>query len=437
MKTYQSCTIGLLGLLGASGCDVVLGMDPGQLDPIRTVSGVLSKDATWKADQVTTLEGIVYVDSGATLTIEEGTRIVAKKGAALYVRRGGKLVARGTKEKPIVFTSAASSRAPGDWHGVYLCGRAPINGVPSTGYTPDTIPSYQGEGQVPEEDRCGGDISEDSSGEVRFVRIEFTGAENPWGGASAGLELAGVGSGTVVDHVQVHATVDDAVVMFGGTVQLKYVLVTRGLEDAFDWAYGWRGKAQFVAAWSSDDGFEGGADEMDALDKSPNDDMPSNAMIYNATLVGDPNTGSIGLNLESGIQGKFYNVLVANFFDYGVSIELDATKDNAVAGTLDVRNSIFSNPVNFDPRTLSGAWQAQTWLMTEDPTRMNRALPEGKHGIRSLTPGALDFSLVDGAPGLSGAAAPPDDGFFEPVNFVGACGATCPEFEGWTDEPVD
>lgn len=435
MQNFHRWIIGLVFIFGASGCDAVFGMTPGTLYPFRVVSGVLTEDTTWLSNQTTRLEGVVQVQSGVTLTIEAGTQVVATTGAALYVHRGARIVARGTKDKPIVFTSAAKFRAAGDWHGLFLCGQAPINGAPKTGFVDDASPLDPQKDQV----ACGGTNSGDSSGELRFVRIEFGGQNNADGIPPGGLELVGVGSATVIDHVQVHRTVDDGIVIYGGAVPLEYVMVTQAGEDFLDWAYGWRGKLQFFIGTGSEDGLEGGDGEMgDSFENTPESTFPSNATIYNATIVGDPTKTSTGLNLNSGIQGQFFNVLVAECGEWGVSIDAEETKDNAIAGTLDVRNSIFSNMINFDPRELSGSWQAETWLMTDDPTRMNQALPVGKHGIRSIAPGALDFSLVEGAPGLSGAATPPNDGFFDPnATFIGACGKTCPEFEGWTAWPVD
>ena len=140
------------------------------------------------------LKGWVYIANGAQLTIEPGTLIKGDKQtkAAIIVERGGKLIAQGTPSQPIVFTSEQEKgqRKPGDWGGIILCGKAPNN---------------QSEMQIEGGPRTkhGGNVSDDNSGIVSYVRIEFAGYPFDKDKEINGLTFGSVGSGTQIDHVQV------------------------------------------------------------------------------------------------------------------------------------------------------------------------------------------------------------------------------------------
>jgi hypothetical protein len=143
------------------------------------------------------LKGYVYVTNGATITFEPGCVVVSdvtEKGA-LIIERGAKLIAAGTATNPIVFTSGkpAGSRAPGDWGGIILLGKAPTN------RPLDPAPVI--EGGVGRQ--YGGTDPLDDSGILKFVRIEFAGIAAEPGSEINGLTLGGVGSGTIIENVQV------------------------------------------------------------------------------------------------------------------------------------------------------------------------------------------------------------------------------------------
>lgn len=201
------------------------------------------------------LKGWVYINDGAELTIEPGTVIKGDKGtkAALIARRGGKLIAQGTKEAPIVFTSnqPAGSRKPGDWGGIILCGKArnnqgkmPIEGGPNAEH--------------------GGDDDTDNSGVLSYVRCEFAGFPFAVDQEINGITFGSVGSGTKVDHLQVSYSNDDSYEWFGGSVNAKYLVAYHGWDDDFDTDNGFSGKIQFclgirnprIADQSVSNGFE-------------------------------------------------------------------------------------------------------------------------------------------------------------------------------------
>lgn len=185
------------------------------------------------------LKGWVYVDEGATLTIEPGTVIKGDKAtmAALIIKRGGKINAQGTASAPIVFTSnqAKGSRKPGDWGGVILLGKAKNN---STEMIIEGGPNAM----------HGGNDDADNSGVLSYARIEFAGYPFETDKEINGLTLGSVGSGTKIDHVQVSYCNDDSFEWFGGTVNAKYLIAYHGWDDDFDTDNGFSGKLQFLLA---------------------------------------------------------------------------------------------------------------------------------------------------------------------------------------------
>lgn len=202
-----------------------------------------------------TLKGWVYIADGAELTIEPGTVIKGDKAtkAALIAERGGKLIAQGTAQEPIVFTSAQAkgNRKPGDWGGVILCGKAQNN---------------QQEMQIEGGPRTkhGGNDNADNSGVLSYVRIEFAGYPFEKDKEINGLTLGSVGSATQIDHVQVSYSNDDSFEWFGGMVNAKYLVAYKGWDDDFDTDNGFSGKVQFglavrsskIADTSQSNGFE-------------------------------------------------------------------------------------------------------------------------------------------------------------------------------------
>ena len=180
------------------------------------------------------------------LTIQPGVRIFASAGSDyLIVNRGSQIYAEGTATSPIIFTSRQSvegttnDNSQGQWGGVILAGRAPQANcvltapVTCTGQVEGTSAFY------------GGNTVADNSGRFRYVQINFSGFAISTGNELQGLTLAGVGSGTTIDHVQVHNSADDGIEIFGGNVNLSHIVITGADDDGLDTDTGWRGGAQF------------------------------------------------------------------------------------------------------------------------------------------------------------------------------------------------
>jgi len=184
--------------------------------------------------------------SRGQLNVEPGVQFFASSGSDyLIVNRGSQIFAEGTESQPIVFTSRANVEgstdlnSQGQWGGIVLAGRAPQANcqltapVTCTGSVEGTSASY------------GGNTPADSSGRLRYIQIKFSGFEISPGNELQGLTMAGVGSGTTVDHIQVHNSSDDGIEIFGGNVNLRHIVITGADDDGLDTDTGWRGGAQF------------------------------------------------------------------------------------------------------------------------------------------------------------------------------------------------
>lgn len=260
--------------------------NPSRID--EYIQGTITSNKTLTANKIWGLKGVVFVASGATLTIEPGTIIMGGVGetSALCINRGGKIIADGTPSKPIVFTSGvvAGSRDRGDWGGLLIMGKAPTNLVEAPiegGIADDANTRVNG--------WFGGNDPNDNSGILRYVRIEFAGiAESPDNELN-GLTLGAVGAGTTIDHVQVSYSNDDSYEWFGGTVNCKHLIAYNAIDDDFDTDNGFSGIVQFglekrltdVADQSNSEAFESDNDAS-ASEKQPF----TKALFSNITVIG-------------------------------------------------------------------------------------------------------------------------------------------------------
>jgi hypothetical protein len=255
--------------------------------PVVTIKGEITANTTWSRANIYKLEGWVYVTDGVTLTIEPGTVVKGDKNtkAALIIERGAKIMAEGTAQRPIVFTSNQPrySRAHGDWGGVIICGKAPTNW---------TAGEAQIEGGV--RSKYGGTDANDNSGTLKYVRIEFAGIAFAPNNEINSLTLGGVGAGTTIDNVQISYAGDDGIEFFGGTVNTKHVVTVRTWDDDFDTDNQYNGKNQFmfalrdpnVADVSGSKAFEGDSYLAGTIDGKTNNNNATKAIFSNCTVVG-------------------------------------------------------------------------------------------------------------------------------------------------------
>lgn len=405
---------------------------------ICTLTGDIAEELTLKkADGPYLLKGGVFVGSAdgsktGVLTIEPGTIVYGEEQSFLAVGQGSRLEAAGTKDAPIVFTSAKDegSRAAGDWGGLIINGRAPLN----TGAT------AEGEGGT---GVYGGDKADDNSGTLEYVRVEFGGYQISDDNELNGIAFQGVGSGTTIEHVQVHRSKDDGIEFFGGTAQAKYILVSGIGDDNLDWTDGWQGKVQFFAAvqygYDADNGIE--ADNNGDNNTATPVSSPT---ISNVTLVGRPasDKSDLGMLIREGTQGKLFNVVVTGFNDTCLSLDQDATFDNVTAGTLTLQGAILNCPeattycdlrqVGADASCSDDGLDhsaVQTWFesgMGNEVVDPLVAAPAPEDAAPALVPAA-------GSPALSGFVDP-GDSWFKAVDFRGAVGSQ-DWTAGWTAFP--
>ena len=225
-------------------------LQAGRAQAILDGTNPIAVSRTLYADTVYVLKGFVKVAPGATLTIQPGTKIVGDTntvGSSLYVLRGARLEANGTRDHPIVFTSQreAPHRKPGDWGGIVIIGRGVINRTANPILT-------EGPAGV-SENYAGGTDNNDSSGSLRFVRIEFAGYDVSSGSGQElnSLSMYAVGRGTTLEYVQALAGLDDSFEWWGGAVDGRYLVSYESGDDHFDWTEGYRGRNQFLIAYQS------------------------------------------------------------------------------------------------------------------------------------------------------------------------------------------
>ncbi|MBK7860890.1 MAG: hypothetical protein IPJ65_20255 [Archangiaceae bacterium] len=403
-------------------------MEPDAVD----VTQDLTADTTWHSGKTYTLKQLIYV-MGGTLTIEPGTTILGDRTSALIVTRDGRLHAEGTREKPIVFTSSApeGSRDTENWGGLVLNGRARIN---------VTGGENNSEGVADEpRNKYGGTDDTHECGVLKYVRVEFAGRPLTMDNELNGITLNGCGSKTLLDFVQVHRGKDDGIELFGGTANLKHIVLTGSDDDGLDWDQGWSGKVQFLVVQQLA-GYGNHGIEADN-NRTNHDLLPRSApTLYNVTLVGrnpdtTPSEGpSRGIIFREGTAGVLANAIVTNFTSAGLIVDKASTAGQWSSGALKVQNSIFWNNPNV-------GWQ-NFMLMPDNGFDEADALSAVALANRQVDPqltaptaAVPSWAPKSGSPALSGAATPPDDGFFDPAaTFVGAVGAD-DWTSGWTVMP--
>lgn len=424
------------------------------------LEGRITSNRTLKKDYVYKLRGLVYVTNGAVLTIEPGTKIVGELGrnGGLIITRSSKIIADGTVDNPIVFTSESSTPTRGDWAGLVILGNAPTNA------------SFNGqagigeiEGGINNSDGLGlyglGSSSNpaDNSGILRYVRIEYAGYAFLPDKEINGLTLGGVGNQTVIDYVQVSYANDDSFEWFGGTVNCKHLIAYKGLDDDFDTDNGFAGKVQFaigfrdssVADISGSNGFESDNDASGSV-TTPQ----TSAVFSNVTLVGPRATlNNMGnSNFKRGIhirRNSALSVFNTVIMGWPTGWLLDAstgapTDNNLTAVTpkaVYANNIIAGNNTQLNYTASSSA--PTGWTATDFASYMNRV--NGGNSLLSTSAEVLltdpfkydnsvDFNPLNNSPVLSAAAFsdPKLTSWFTATTYVGACAENDIWWKGWS-----
>jgi len=409
------------------------------------VSGEIAEDTTWTCDNLYVLDGRVWVVGDSTLTIEAGTLVLGETGvaggSALGVTRGSQLNAVGTAADPIVFTSGnvEGARVTGDWAGVFLLGSATTNdgscemdGDAATpecdapGYLEDRI-----EGIEVDDDRgrYGGADDASSCGTLRYVRIEFAGAELSPDNELNGLTVGGCGSGTELSYIQVHRGKDDGIEFFGGTASLDHAIISGPSDDGLDCDEGWRGTGQFIVVHQFA-GIGDNAIECDSLG-SDEDAMPrTNPNLANLTLVG-AGEGRVAV-LREGFNATITNAVAYNF---DAPPDLRAAEVDLSAewpSQLSWSNSYFY---------MTGDWPTETGEDDDDGGFDEQAAFEDAAQMNDFTTdtmlGSIDMSAPDYMPGAALAAPAPTFGDTSAA-YAGAFESGGTNWaDGWTAFPTN
>ncbi len=297
MKVFKNANVVLASMLIAAlmtACKQPTGGD----DESHDLKGNLLENKTLVSGKTYTLSGGFHIKKGATLTIEPGVTILAVDDNTpdyILVEQGAKIMAEGTANSPIIMNS--ESKVPGAWGGLHICGNAPVNIGAGTSEIGNAA--------------YGGSNSNDNSGVVKYVRLEYTGYSLDEETESNGLTLYGVGKGTKIEYVQCYIGKDDGVEFFGGTVDVKYMIVSGCGDDSFDWTQGWCGEGQYMIADQTADPTNGDClIEADNNSKTPDASPVSFPTLSNLTLIGHNAEGSKGIRLRAGTFANISKALI-------------------------------------------------------------------------------------------------------------------------------
>jgi hypothetical protein len=408
---------------------------------IDTVDTDITTNTTWTSSRIYLLKGYRFVKDGATLTIEPGTIIRGDKASkgTLIVTRSGKIIAEGDTNNPIVFTSnePLGLRNYGDWGGIVILGNARIN-------VPGGTAIVEG-GLLGNDAIYGGTDDDDSSGVLKYVRIEYPGIAYQPNSEINGLTLGGVGRRTVIQNIQVSYSGDDSYEWFGGNVNCKNLIAYRGWDDDFDTDFGYTGMVQFVSSMrdpsiadqSQSNGFESDNDGTGTTN------TPITAPIFsNVTIIGPKEGGTPAtlyrraLHLRRNTKTSVYNSLFVGY-PTGLHIDGSAAQLNATNNSLQIENVIFANMTNnFEQSSGTNTWSGMGGYF-RDSSRNNQTdsvhllgLPTGYNNLTSP-----EFLPTSGSVLLWGASFQNirlTNPFFTQVNYRGAFGTT-DWTQGWTN----
>ena len=266
-------------------------------------------DATLRSDTLYYLGHQLFVQDGATLTIEPGTVVLGwGRNTAIIVEPGGRIVAEGTCEAPVVLGCSApvGQREPGCWGGLRILGRAPVTRL--EGVAPGVLPA----------DRAvyGGTDAQDSSGVLQYVRVEYAGAGGGPEAPAPAVGIYGAGSGTVLDHVQARGSLGAGIAFSGGTARCDHCVSSGSGTAGLAWERGWRGGASHLYVHHGSRGYDGlaGRNDDQGHDLEPRS-VPtlSNVTLVHAWPYGRRERAAVALRLSAGSGVRVRNLLATRF----------------------------------------------------------------------------------------------------------------------------
>ncbi|RNC87910.1 MAG: multidrug transporter [Winogradskyella sp.] len=358
---FTALTLLVVGCAADDTADVTINLDNGGSNPTNPsdleIGGTLTSDLTLTTGTEYDLTSALIVPDGITLTIDPGVVVRATTGSDVYVavQQGGVIMAEGTSSNPIVFTSNSATPNPGDWGGLIVLGRAPINSVVGGDAT-----STSEIGGLP----YGGSNASDSSGIIRYVRIEYSGGAADAASENNGFSFYGVGSGTTIDFIQAFEGADDGVEFFGGTVNASHISVVGAQDDSVDWTEGFTGTLTDVYIehrQSHDKGIEGDGFNTD-IGNNSNPVFWSAPTVNNITINGlGSSNGNEAIRLRAGTRAMFNNVLIQGF-EEGYDLDDEETGVGVLANETGVTDITFSDVMLNLKNDTNGAFDADTFF---------------------------------------------------------------------------
>ena len=292
----------------------------------ENLAGEITGDVTLAATTEYFLTSGLVVKSGGSLTIPAGTTIKAAGGTAAFigVERGAQIFINGESDNPVVMTSSSDTPAPGDWGGLVIAGNAPTNkGTDITTEVGDLT--------------YGGNVSDDNSGSIRYLRVEYTGATFSNDKEFNGVSLFGVGSGTTFEYVESFNGGDDGIEFFGGTVDGNFLVSIGSGDDSIDFADGWTGNgSNWYIAGGAKAGIEG-SNNGDDGDATP----VTTTTLSNITVVGPVTEGALFFKEGGG------NFTITNFFTSGIDLGVKVKDTDVEAGVRIEADALSLDPMQF------------------------------------------------------------------------------------------
>ncbi|MBC7166930.1 hypothetical protein [Phenylobacterium sp.] len=349
-----------------------------------------------------------------TLTIEPGVKLFGSAGLDyIVVNRGSQIYAEGTSAQPIVFTSRQSVEGTtgvdsiGQWGGLVVLGRAPISNCPGT-----TAPGTANcEAQVEGTNAFyGGNSATDNSGVMKYVRVQHSGFQILPNNELNGITFAGVGSGTLLDYIQVHNSSDDGIEWFGGTVNAKHLVLTGNDDDSMDTDVGFNDAIQFAIVVQRANGGDRG-NEASGSNRTP----ASNPKFANVTMVGRGSSDVIVMN--SGTNNVFANSVFTASGTTAACLDID---DTNTTGSF---NSVFfSCPVAFRDDSNVGATATQAIFAAGANNTAN--------GTSTLTSTFINGANENAVPAANLTSI---SSFFTNTTYIGAVrNSSDTWWQGWT-----
>ena len=376
----------------------------GDITPGTTLTGNITSDATLTEGNTYRLSGGLHVKAGATLRIEPGVEVIAVDDEIpdyILIEQGAKIDAQGTAARPIVMTSEL--KESGAWGGIPIGGYAHTNA--GTGVLSEI-------GNAP----YGGDNDADNSGTLRYIRLEYTGFALDEEHEANGVSFYGVGNGTTVEYLQAYKGSDDGFEFFGGSVNVRYMVVTSCSDDSFDWTEGWNGKGQFLVGYQEAESTLGyDCDCLMECDNNGNNAAATpvaHPVLANVTLVGNNSAaGTRGVRLRAGTEVELYNAIITG------------KAKCLTTETAETENSFSKqqNPSVLEYISMSTELDSQEGIYT------NAAFEAGVGN-------ATDYvnTLTDGYVGTIQGGKTLSDSFFTAAAYKGAVSASDDWTAGWT-----